>query len=55
MLMKQNVNNDVTKDSPIIMYIQLFEKRLSWSIVDTGTERHCGFQAAQIIYYYQPC
>ena len=32
--------------------IQLFQKRLSQSIVDTGTERNCGVQAAQIIYYF---
>ena len=32
--------------------IQLFQKRLSFSIVDTATERNCGVQAAQIICYY---
>ena len=31
--------------------IQLFQKRLSQSMVDTGTERSCGVQAAQIFYY----
>ena len=30
------------------IYIQLFQKRLSQSMVDTGTERNCGVQAAQI-------
>ena len=33
-------------------FIQLFQKRLSNSIVGTGTERNCGVQAAQVIYYY---
>ena len=26
-----------------LLFIQLFQKRLSWSIVDTGTERNFGY------------
>ena len=38
--------------SSFLVAIQLFQKRLSYSIVDTGTERNCLVQAAQAIYYY---
>ena len=31
--------------------IQLFQKRLSWSIVYILTERNCGAQVGQVIYY----
>ena len=37
----------MAKSSPVILillfFIQLFQKRLSWSIVDTGTERNFGY------------
>ena len=36
----------------VCIFIKLFQKRLSESIVDTGTERNCGVQVLLLALYW---